>query len=304
MWFMGAACSLELTSSKLKVGQQDVSFCERRLSAAVMVKGDFMAAKVRTAEMSWKEVEAARDRGAVVIIPMGSTEEHGPHSPTGDYLITDEIAARVASATNSVMIPTLPFSYSEYFRHYPGTITLQRETLRLLVHDAVTSLLDQGFARIVLFNGHKGNEPVLQLLARELRRDRQTLVPIVAPLAFGLTRDIQQELYGDIPTGHGGEPIGSIMTYLHGDLMNMDLAGEWGAKEFLGLKPAGLNGVHFEGRQVGMAINMEDVTPATGSMSDPRGASSEKGERIVTNSVEGLTHFIEWFKSVDPKVAP
>jgi creatinine amidohydrolase len=165
-------------------------------------------------------------------------------------------------------------------------------------------LLDQGFARIVLFNGHKGNEPVLQLLARELRRDRQILVPIVAPLAFGLTRDIQQELYGDTPTGHGGEPIGSIMTYLHGDLMNMDLAGEWGEKNFLGLKPAGLNGVHFEGRQVGMAINMEDVTPATGSMSDPRRASSDKGEHIVANSVEGLTHFIEWFKSVDPKVEP
>ena len=263
-----------------------------------------MAKKARTAEMSWKEVEGALSAGAVAIIPMGSTEEHGPHSPTGDYLITDAIAEQVASATDSVMVPTIPFSYSEYFRHYPGTVTVQGETLRLLVRDVVTSLLDQGFLRVVLFNGHKGNEPVLQLLAREIRRERKLLVPIVAPLAFGLTSDVQRELYADTPTGHGGEPIGSIMSYLHPELMAMDLVGEWGQKEFLGLKPAGLNGVQFEGRQVGLAINMDDVTPATGSMSDPRGASPEKGERIVRNSIDGLTKFIEWFKTIDPRVAP
>ncbi len=69
-----------------------------------------MATKVRTAEMSWKEVESALERDAVAIIPMGSTEEHGPHSPTGDYLITDAIAEQVARATDSVMVPTIPFS--------------------------------------------------------------------------------------------------------------------------------------------------------------------------------------------------
>lgn len=263
-----------------------------------------METKVRTAEMSWAEVKVARDRDAVALVPMGSTEEHGPHSPTGDYLITDAIADRVARATNSVMTPTIPFSYSEYFRHYPGTITVQGETLRLLIRDVVTSLLDQGFKRVVLFNGHKGNEPVLQLLARELRREREVLVPIVAPLGFGLTEPLRKELYGDTPTGHGGEPIGSIMTYLHPELMSMELAGEWGEKDFLGLKPVGLNGVLFEGRQVGMAINMEDVTPSTGSASDPMKASSEKGERIVNNSVDGLTKFIEWFKTIDPTIAP
>jgi creatinine amidohydrolase len=269
-----------------------------------MGRGRSMAIKVRTAEMSWKEVESALERYAVAIIPMGSTEEHGPHSPTGDYLITDAIAEQVARATDSVMVPTIPFSYSEYFRHYPGTITVQGETLRLLLRDVVASLLDQGFQRLVLLNGHKGNEPVLQLLIREFRRERELLIPIVAPLAFGLTNDVQKELYEDTPTGHGGEPIGSIMTYLHPDLMAMELAGEWGQKDFLGLKPAGLNGVQFEGRQVGMAVNMEDVTPSTGSMSDPRSASADKGERIVRNSVDGLTKFIEWFKTVDPRVAP
>lgn len=266
-----------------------------------------MNQKVRSAEMSWKEVEQARDRGAVAIVPMGSTEEHGPHSPTGDYLIADAIAEAVAAATSSIMVPTIPYSYSEYFRNFPGTITLQGETLRLLIKDTVTSLLDQGFERVVLFNGHKGNEPVLSLLAREIRRERGVLVPTVAPLAFGLTTELESELFGNTPgnRGHGGEPIGSIMTYLRPELMRMDLSGEYGENDFMGLKPTGTSGVIFEGRQVGLPLNMEEVTPpATGSGSDPMAATPERGRRIVENSIDGLTKFVNWFKEVDPKVKP
>ena len=81
------------------------------------------------------------------------------------------------------------------------------------------------------------------------------IVPIVSPLAFGLTPSVKQELFGDEKTGHGGEPIGSIMTYLHPEWMRMDLAGEFGTNEFLGKRPDGLSGIVFDGTPVGMAIN-------------------------------------------------
>lgn len=263
-----------------------------------------MADHVRTAEMSWREVEAVIGRGAAALVPMGSTEEHGPHSPTGDYLITDEIAERVARATGDVMTPTIPFSYSEYFRHYPGTITLQAETLSLLVRDTVYCLLDQGFRHVVLFNGHKGNEPILSPLIRKIRRERGVLIPVVAPLGFGLTPALQRELYGDTPTGHGGEPIGSIMSYLHPDLVDLERAEDWGTRPYLGRETASLNGLIFEGRGIMLAINMEEITPPSGSLSDPRVASADKGQQIVESSVEGLAAFVQWFKSVDPTVSP
>src|SRR3954471_8732494 len=117
---------------------------------AGMIEGALAMARVRTAEMSWRMIEEARDHGAAGLVPMGSTEEHGPHSPTGDYLLTDTIAQAVAEATGDLMTPTIPFSYSEYFRHYPGTITLQAETLRLLLRDVVGNLLDQGFRHVIL----------------------------------------------------------------------------------------------------------------------------------------------------------
>jgi creatinine amidohydrolase len=263
-----------------------------------------MAKKVRTAEMSWREVEEAIQGGAAALVPMGSTEEHGPHAPTGDYMIADAITERVAANTGDVMTPTIPFSYSEYFRHYPGTVTLQPETLTLLVRDTVYCLLDQGFRHVILFNGHKGNEPILLTLIRQIRRERGLLVPIVAPLGFGLTGALQRELYGDTPTGHGGEPIGSIVSYLRPDLINLDRADAWETKDYLGLPASGLNGVVFEGRVVNLAINMEDVTPPSGSLSDPRVASADKGQRIVENAVEGLSSFVRWFKTIDPAVAP
>jgi creatinine amidohydrolase len=261
-------------------------------------------ARVRTAEMSWRMVEEARDHGAAILVPMGSTEEHGPHSPTGDYLITDAIAEAVAEVTGDLVTPTIPFSYSEYFRHYPGTITVQAETLRLLLRDVVGSLLDQGFRHVILFNGHNGNGPILQTLIREFRRERGILVPVVAPLGFAQSPALMRELYGDNPIGHGGEPVGSMMTYLRPELVEVERAEEWGTRPFLEQSTAGLGGITFQGHQVMLAVNMEDVTPPSGSLSDPRLASRERGERLITHAIEDLTAFVRWFKTVDPSVEP
>src|SRR5262245_65317566 len=103
--------------------------------------------KHRLAEMSWREVRAARRAQPVVLIPLGSTEQHGPVSPTGDYMITDAIAGRVAERTGSLVAPVIPFGNSEYFRSFPGTISVRSETLAAVAEDVCTSLLDHGFER-------------------------------------------------------------------------------------------------------------------------------------------------------------
>jgi creatinine amidohydrolase len=260
--------------------------------------------EVRSSLLSWRQVEAAIQRGAAAIFPLGSTEEHGPHAATGDYMIAEEVGVRVARKTGDIVFPSLPFSYSEYFRHYPGTITIQSDTLFRVVEDAVNCLIDQGFKHIVILNGHKGNDPTLGHLLRKIRRERGRLVANVAPLAFGLTPDVQKEIYGENKIGHGGEPMASLWAYLFPGAVDLQRAEDWGTKPFLGLPVASLSGVKFEGVDVGFAIDMEDVTPPSGSLSDPMLASAERGERIVTSAVERLARFMEWFKSVDPVVKP
>jgi len=212
--------------------------------------------KVRTADMSWRQVESAVKRGAAAIFPLGSTEEHGPHAPTGDYMYAEEIAVRAARSSGDVVLPCLPFGYSEYFRHYPGTFTLQHDTLFRIVEDIVECAMEQGFQHIVILNGHKGNEPTLYHLIRKIRRQRGLLVPILAPLALALTPDLRDELYGEEKIGHGGEPMGSVGKYLFPDLVDLSQAEEWDTKTFLGQKASGLSGVIFEGCRVGFPINM------------------------------------------------
>jgi creatinine amidohydrolase len=263
-----------------------------------------MPGKVRTAEMSWREVEEARDRGVAVLVPMGSTDEHGPHTPMGDYMVADAITERVAQRTGDVMIPVMPFSYSEYFRKYPGTITLQAETMRLVLKDTVYCLLDQGFQHVILFNGHSGNGPILQTLLREFRRERGVIIPVVASTNFGVKSELTKELYGDNRTGHGAEPMGSKQMYLNPGLVDLNRVEDFGTKQFFGLQPTGLNGVSFKGDSVMMALNMEDITPPSGSLADPRLASVDKGERQVEAVVAALTEFVQWFKTVDPRVEP
>jgi creatinine amidohydrolase len=258
--------------------------------------------KVHSAEMSWREVEQAIQRGAAAIFPMGSTEEHGPHVPMGDYMLADEMAVRVARITGDIVFPCFPFSYSEYFRHFPGTITMQSDTIFRVVDEVVGCLVDQGFRHIVLFNGHKGNEPTLSHLIRKIRRERGVLVPIVSPFGFALPPALMKEL--DIVVGHGGEPIGSMWEYLFPGLVEPSRIEDWGTKEFLGLRTSGLGGVVFDGAEVGFPIDMEDITPPSGSLTDPRSPSAEKGRRIVDQAVERMAQFMRWFRTVDSHVKP
>lgn len=255
---------------------------------------------VRTAELSWRQIERSIEEGAAALFPLGSTEEHGPHAPTGDYMAAEEIAARVAQRTGDLVFPCLPFGYSEYFRNFPGTVTLQDDTLYRVVADVIECLQSHGFRHIVLVNGHKGNEPTLLHLARAIRRQQDFLIPILSPLAFALTPDFTKELYGGSAIGHGGEPMGSLMSYLFPGTVDVDRAEEWETRPFLGHAPAGLNGINFDGTTVAMAVDMEEITPPSGSLSDPTLASPERGERIVERAVERMARFMDWFKTIDP----
>lgn len=221
----------------------------------------------------------------------------------GDYLVEEEIAVRVARQTGDVVIPPLPYGYSEYFRKFPGVITLQSDTLYRFVEDVVQCLIAHGFRHIALFNGHKGNEPTLMHLVRKIRREQGLLVPIVSSSSFGVTADLVKEIYGlHYRLGHGGEPMGSVYMYMMPGSVDLSRAEEWGQRPFLGLPADGLSGVLFEGTHVGFAVDMDDITPPSGSLSDPGVASVEKGKRQTDVAVEGAVRFMRWFKSIDPHV--
>lgn len=258
---------------------------------------------MRLGEISWTQADEAIKGGASAIIPLGSIEEHGPHVPMGDYMAIHEIAGRTGEATGDLVIPTLPFGFSEYFRHYPGTITLRHETLRAVVEDVVDCLIRHGLRHVVIFNGHAGNAPILELLTRQIRRTRGLLIPTLSPLQIMQAPALIKELYGpDVQLGHGGEPMGSLMMVLAPGRVQMERAGSFGRKQVLGMPTDGLGAITFKGVRVALPLDMREVTPETGSLSDPTKASPEKGKALLDYAVNFCVEFMRWFRTTDPRV--
>jgi creatinine amidohydrolase len=257
-------------------------------------------AKHRIAEMSWREVRAALARHPVVLIPLGSTEQHGPVSPTGDYLLTEEIAARVAARTASLVTPVIPFGNSEYFRAFPGTISVRSETLAAVAEDVCVSLLDHGFDRLLFVNGHSGNDPILEDVARRVRRTRGVRVVTIKPAQFR-PRALLETLYGADAgrvIGHGGEPLASLWMHLRPELIDGQ-ANEPGQRpDYYGLAINDLSVATFERTPVAVYFDMEEISP-NGSMGDSTVASADKGRAILDAVVDGCVAFVERFKQID-----
>lgn len=112
------------------------------------------------AEMTWPEAQAARERKALVLVPVGSTEAHGPHLPLAtDVIISEELCRRSARAledrgVEAVIAPALAYAVTDYAGEFAGTVTLPRETAVALIRDVIAGLQRQGFERVVLVNSH------------------------------------------------------------------------------------------------------------------------------------------------------
>jgi creatinine amidohydrolase len=115
---------------------------------------------MKLAELSFAEAESLRDRGALVLLPIGSTEAHGPHLPLStDVIISEEMARRAwleleTEGKPTVIAPTLSYAITEYAASFTGTISLPAATAEAMVSGVVEGLIGQGFRRVCLVNSH------------------------------------------------------------------------------------------------------------------------------------------------------
>jgi creatinine amidohydrolase/Fe(II)-dependent formamide hydrolase-like protein len=130
------------------------------------------------------------------------------------------------------------------------------------------------------------------------------LIPTVSPLQVIQAPALIKELYGDsMQLGHGGEPMGSLMMVLAPDRVHMERAGSFGRKQVLGMPTDGLGAILFKGVRVALPLDMREITPETGSLSDPSKASAERGQALLDYAVNFCADFMRWFRTTDPAVA-
>ena len=251
--------------------------------------------------MTWKECDEAFKTDPVVVIPLGSMEVHGPHSPVGDFMISDEVAKSAAERTGAYVVPGVPFGHSEYFRAFPGTISVAPDTLYHYVSDICVCLMDNGVKKILFLNGHAGNNAALEKLARDIRRERGLMIPRMDMWAM-LSRDLSKEVYGDNMSrmGHGGGPVDTIMKYLHPEAMRMDLydKSEQKTTQWQQFPVVGLGKTKVHGSVAFMPYNMEDIS-AQGALGSPDVGDADGGKRFFDWMVDCCSEFIELMQKSD-----
>jgi len=125
--------------------------------------------KILLGEMNLEDVREYLKTGDTVIVPIGTTEQHGPHLPyLTDMLIPFEVAKRVARKIGAVVAPPLPYGMSQSNRGFPGIVWLSGKTLISVLEDVAVSLAVGGFRRIVFINGHYCNDQPLFVAVTEV----------------------------------------------------------------------------------------------------------------------------------------
>mgnify|MGYP006304046341 CR=1 FL=1 len=130
---------------------------------------------MRFEELNWMDVEKYLKDDDRVMLVLGACEQHGYLSLMTDQKIPQAMADAAARRSGVLAAPALPFGVSPYFNAYPGTISLQLSTFLQVVEDLVTNLYRMGFRKILVLNGHGGNQPARTLLS-EIVNDSPGLV--------------------------------------------------------------------------------------------------------------------------------
>ena len=168
---------------------------------------------VNYSELSWPDIKQAVEDDAIVILPTGCIEQHGPHLPLD--CDAGSPAAAVAQVqqqlgVRALVLPVLPYGPAAEHMSFPGTISLSQETHMRVVREIVESLLSHGFRRIVIFPGcagHMGIQAAVYGLWSEERRKGRDVVIEVAPIFAGMAavQAVAQEHFPGIQDIHAGE---------------------------------------------------------------------------------------------------
>ncbi len=165
---------------------------------------------------------------ALVVLPIGATEQHGPHLATGmDYLTVEaialEAAAIAASEIDIVVAPALPFGSSHHHLVFGGTLSFTTETYRRMLYELVECLMRDGFTRIFLLNGHGGNQELMQLAVRDIVLTHPVRAAAGSYWNIAWQALLEAGMDASLLPGHAGDFETSLMLSLRPELVAADL---------------------------------------------------------------------------------
>jgi creatinine amidohydrolase len=174
---------------------------------------------------TWVEVEAYLSQSVGIIIPIGSTEQHGPTGLIGtDAICAEAIAHGVGDATQAIVAPTINIGMALHHTAFPGSISLRPSTLILVIRDTITSLAKAGFTRFFFINGHGGNVATLKAAFAEvyvtladlnLENAHQVRCQVSNWYMGSAVYRLAKELYGDQEGSHATPSEVALTQYVY-----------------------------------------------------------------------------------------
>jgi creatinine amidohydrolase len=247
------------------------------------------------------EFVAARDAGAVVLIPVGSTEQHGAHLAVNmDIATATAVCARAAESIDEFPVLVAPPIWSGYSPHHmenPGSITLRFDTFASLLTDVVDSIRQHGFQHIVFVNGHGGNIAHLTALANKLGTSGR---PVAQASWWNFVGDDFKEILDGKLKGVGHACEAETSCYLALDPNGVDLAAAVANYDDSHVVP--VDAVAF--RAAGVEFPSIFRAGSPGVHGDPTLATAEKGERILAIAARRLADFVRAYRRTDLSGAP
>lgn len=231
-----------------------------------------MTTDPRWASRTLEEIGRAAEEGAIAVLPVGATEQHGPHLATGtDTFFAERVAIDAAARTGDVVLPAVAYGCSlGHTARWPGTISLHPRTLIAVVVEIGHWVHASGFGKLVIVNGHATNGPPCESAVLELRHELPDFRLRFVSL-FDLSPTIAARYAEDAPDFHANEAETSLMLHLEPDQVRTDRM------------------VDEPDRTIGLVMQYPvPVTTRSGVVGTPSSASAPRGEELHASLVDAL----------------
>ena len=227
--------------------------------------------------MTSPEIGDAIRRGMdLALLPVGATEQHGPHLATGcDTISPNEVARRISERTGVIILPAIPYGISlGHTAHWPGTVSLHPQTLTQIVIEIGRWVVNSGFTKLIMLNGNGPNAPALECARIQLRYEFPRCRFRVLSL-FDCSARVQQHYFSDASDIHANRGETSLLMHLRPQAVRPDAA------------------VDESDVTVGKIFSYDmPTTTVSGVVGRPTLASREDGEHLSQMLVEDLSAIV------------
>ena len=256
--------------------------------------------KIRLHEMRWPEVKEVLSKPNVVILPIGSVEQHGRHLPVNvDSAIATYVAERSAEKVvkehgiAAIVAPTIDYADISVHKMFPGTIGVKVDTLIKVISDVLESFIEQGFKNIVALSGHWENRCSIESATR-FAADRHPEANLYVICTICIAMEIETSLTmikaGTVGMGHALETETSLSLVIQPQNVNLKDAGIGSRKLPLSAKHVGAIGMDTSKGVLyhPSARGFEE----TGTYGDPTKATRELGEKTLALQINNLSEML------------